>query len=69
MEKKLNMTWQYVVAAQKANHILGCMKENRLMNKILLVSSMLVRPGAWYERVYVHAGSFITLKSYTSLYS
>jgi len=41
------MTWQCMLTAQKANHILGCMKSSmasRLREVILPLYSTLVRP-------------------------
>jgi len=45
--EKLNMTCQCVLTAQKANHILGCIKRtkaSRLRKVILPLCSALVRP-------------------------
>jgi len=47
LDKKLNMTWQCVLAAQKANHILGCIKSSmgsRSREGILPICSALLRP-------------------------
>ena len=47
VDKKLNMTWQCMFAAQKANHILGCIKgsvTSRLREVILPLYFTLVRP-------------------------
>jgi len=41
------MSWQYVLAVQKANHILGCIKRSvasRSREGILSLCSALVRP-------------------------
>jgi len=46
VDKKLNMTWQYALAAQKANQILGCIKSSvasRSREVILPFCSGLVR--------------------------
>jgi len=46
-DEKLNMTWQHVLAAQKANHILGCIPNSvasRATEGILPLCSNLVRP-------------------------
>ena len=47
VDKKLNMTWQYVLTAQKAYHMLGCIKRSmasRSREVILPLYSTLVRP-------------------------
>ena len=47
VDKKLNMTWQRLFAAQKASHILGCIKRSvtsRSREVILPLCSALVRP-------------------------
>jgi len=46
LDDKLNMTWQCVLAAQKASRILGCIKSSmvsRLREVILPLCSVLVR--------------------------
>jgi len=47
MDEKLDMTWQHVLTAHKANHILGCIKSSvasRSREVILPLCSTLVRP-------------------------
>ncbi|KAK4818784.1 LOW QUALITY PROTEIN: hypothetical protein QYF61_019130 [Mycteria americana] len=51
VDEKLDMSWQRVLAAQKANHILGCIKRSvasRSMEVILPLCSALVRPHLEY---------------------
>ncbi|GAB0184278.1 mitochondrial enolase superfamily member 1 [Grus japonensis] len=51
VDKKLNMTWQDMLAAQKANRVLGCIKRSvtsRSREVILPLCSALVRPHLEY---------------------
>ncbi|GAB0185026.1 cAMP-dependent protein kinase inhibitor alpha [Grus japonensis] len=51
IDEKLNMSWQCVLAAQKANHVLGCIKRgvtSRSREVILPLCSALVRPHLQY---------------------
>ena len=52
VDKRLNMNWQCALAAQKANHILGCTTRSmtsRLREVILYLYSTHVRPNLEYR--------------------
>ncbi|KAM9588562.1 uncharacterized protein ACIBXB_007421 [Morphnus guianensis] len=51
VDQKLNTTWQRAFAAQKSNHVLGCIKRSvasRLREVILPLCSALMRPHLEY---------------------
>ena len=51
IDERFNMSWQCALAAQKANHILGCIKgsmTSRSREVILPLSSALMRPHLEY---------------------
>lgn len=49
LDEKLNMTWQHVLTAKKANHILGCIRSSvtSRLRKEILPSPPLLRELTW----------------------
>lgn len=45
MDRKLNSSWQHILAAQKTSHILGCIHRNVVRREVILpLYAALTRP-------------------------